>query len=113
MSQYYGTDFSTWPSANAHLGDGGPTLMQVFLTGGNPLNSATWLRTSLSVQYLQGQPVYMLNWNSQPGLTYQVQTSSDMTTWVDLQSPRFAADVSDSVPVPKNNLQYYRLVRLH
>jgi hypothetical protein len=112
MAQYYGMDSSLWPSASSSLAQAGPTLAQVFLTGGNPHNSATWLRTSLSVQYVQGQPVFMLNWNTQPGQTYQVQTSSDMTTWVDLQSPRFAADMSDSVPVPQNNLQYYRLVRL-
>ena len=54
----------------------------------------------------------MLHWNAQPGLTYQVQTSSDMTAWVDFQSPRFASDVTDSVPVPKSNPSYYRLVRL-
>jgi hypothetical protein len=112
MSQYYGMDSSLWPAASAALGQGGPTLYQVFLTGGNPLDSSTWLRTSLSAQYVQGQPVYVLHWNTHPGLIYQVQTSSDMATWTDLQSPRLAADVSDSVPVPKNNLQYYRIVRL-
>jgi hypothetical protein len=112
MAQFYGMDSSRWPSANGSLGQGAPTLYQVFLTGGNPLNSSTWLQTSLQVLWVQGQPVYMLHWNTQPGLTYQVQTSSDMVNWVDFQSPRFAADVADSVPVPKNNLQYYRLVRL-
>jgi hypothetical protein len=112
MSQYYGMDSSKWPSANVSLGQGGPTLYQVFLTGGNPLNSATWLQTSLQVTHVQGQPVYLLHWNTQPGLTYQVQTSTDMMSWTDFQSPRFAADVTDSVSVPKNNLQYYRLVRL-
>ena len=112
MAQYYGMDSSLWPPANGSLGQGGPTLYQVFLTGGNPLNSSTWLQTSLQVLWVQGQPVYRLQWNTQPGLTYQVQTSSDMSNWVDFQSARFAADVVDSVPVPKNNLQYYRLVRL-
>jgi hypothetical protein len=112
MAGYYGMDSSLWPAAGSSLAQGGPTLYQVFLTGGNPLNPSTWLRTSLDVQQVQGQPVYMLHWNTQPGLTYQVQTSSDMMNWVDFQTPRFAADVTDSVPVPKNNLQYYRLVRL-
>jgi hypothetical protein len=112
MAGYYGMDSSLWPAAGSSLAQGGPTLYQVFLTGGNPLNSSTWLQTRLEVQQVQGQPVYMLHWNTQPGLTYQVQTSSDMLNWVDFQSARFAADVTDSVPVPKNNLQYYRLVRL-
>jgi hypothetical protein len=113
MAANYGMDSSRWPSANVALGQGGPTLYQVFLTGGNPLNPSTWLRTSLEVTQIQGQTVYMLHWNAQPGLIYQVQTSSDMVTWSDYQPPRLAADVVDSVPVPKNNLQYYRLVRLH
>lgn len=112
MAGFYGMDSSTWPAANASLGQGAPTLYQVFLTGGNPLKPSTWLRTSLEALQVQGQAVYLLHWNTQPGLTYQVQTSSDMANWVDFQSPRFAADVADSVPVPKNNLQYYRLVRL-
>jgi hypothetical protein len=112
MAAHYGMDSSLWPAANVNLGPGSPSLYQIFLTGGNPQVPSTWLRTSLAVQYVQGQPVYILHWNSQPGLTYQVQTSSDMSTWVDYQSPRFASDVADSVPVPKNNLQYYRLLRL-
>lgn len=112
MAQNYGMDSSVWPPASGGLGPGAPTLYQVFLTGGNPQNPSTWLRTSLEFLQVQGQPVYLLHWNTQPGLTYQVQTSSDMMNWVDFQSPRLAADVTDSVPVPKNNLQYYRLVRL-
>lgn len=112
MSQYYGMDSSLWPAATGSLGQGGPTLYQVFLSGGSPLDGSTWLRTSLSAQNVQGQPIYILHWNTHPGMMYQVQTSSDMTTWTDFQSPRFAADVNDSVPVPKNNLQYYRIVRL-
>jgi hypothetical protein len=112
MANYYGADSSVWPPATSIIGPGDTTLSQVFLTGGNPLNPATWLHTSLEVQHVQGLPVYKLNWNTQPGLTYQVQTSTDMVSWVNFQSPRFAADVADSVPVPNNNLQYYRLVRL-
>ena len=112
MSQLYGMDSSKWPPADGSLGPGAPTLSQVFLTGGDPRDPSTWLRTSIEATRVQGQPVYLLHWNTQPGLTYQVQTSTDMMNWADFQSPRLAADVSDSVPVPNNNLQYYRLVRL-
>jgi len=112
MAGYYGMDSSQWPSANNPLGPGSPTLYQIYLTGGDPTSPSTWLHTSLEATQVNGQPVYLLHWNSQPGLTYQVQTSSDMVNWTDYQSPRFAADVIDSVQVPDNNLQYYRLVRL-
>jgi hypothetical protein len=112
MTTYFGTDISKWPSATSPITQNGPTAYQVFLTGGNPNESSTWLQTSLEATQVQGQPVYLLHWNTQPGLTYQVQMSSDMVNWTDFQSPRFAADVADSVTVPNNNLQYYRLVRL-
>ena len=112
MASNYGMDSSQWPSANSPLGQGSPTLYQIFLTGGNPANPSTWLRTSLEVTQSQGEPIYLLHWNTQPGLTYQVQTSSDMKTWSDWQSPRLAADVVDSVAVTKGDIQYYRVVRL-
>jgi hypothetical protein len=113
MASYYGADSSLWPPANAALGQGNPTPYQIFLTGGNPTNPSTWLRTSLQVTQVQGQPLYLLQWNTQPGLTYQVQTSTDMKNWADYQSPRQAAESVDSIQVPKADLQYYRLVRLH
>jgi hypothetical protein len=112
MTTHFGADVSKWPPANSPITQSGPTAYQVFLTGGNPSDPSTWLQTSLEVAQVQGQPIYLLHWNTQPGLTYQVQMSSDMLNWVDFQSPRFAADVADSVIVPNNNLQYYRLVRL-
>ena len=50
MAGFYGMDSSAWPAANLSLGQGAPTLYQVFLTGGNPLQPSTWLRTSIEVQ---------------------------------------------------------------
>jgi hypothetical protein len=112
MATYYSSDTSLWPSANSAVVPGGPTLLQIFLTGGNPQDSSTWLRTSLQVIRSPGQSFNQLLWNTQPGLTYQVQTSSNLVTWVNYQSPRFAADEIDSVIVPMNNLGYYRVMRL-
>jgi hypothetical protein len=111
FDQYYVPHYN-WPSANAPVAPGGPTLVQVFLTGANPTNSSTWLRTSLSVKHDMGLTYYLLAWNTQPGLTYQVQTSSNMTAWANLGGPRFAAGAADSMTVPLNNLGYYRVFRL-
>ena len=48
MEQYYGYNFVNWPvNVNAPLAPGGLSLMQVFLSGGNPLDPATWLRTAV------------------------------------------------------------------
>lgn len=112
MSELYGTDTSQWPSAGSRLATDGPTLYQVFLTGADPRDSSTWLRTRLASEVQKGQTYYRLSWNSQPGLNYQVQMSSDMRTWTDFGSARFASDTSDSVIVPVNQLNYYRIVRL-
>ena len=57
-----------WPAnVNAPLVPGGPSLYQVFLSGGNPLDSSTWLKQQL-VKTGQGM---FLNWNTQAGATYR------------------------------------------
>lgn len=108
MVQYYGSNISSWPSASATTASGGPTLAQVFLSGGNPTNSATWLRTSLS-NTSQGM---FLSWNTQPGATYQVQVTTNFTTWSNVGAPRFAAGSSDSIYVGGSPAGFYRMVLL-
>ena len=101
MAEYFGgynngvyhTNF--WPAASSLAASGGPTFLQVFLTGGDPFDSSTWLQTTLT-QTAQG---IFLNWNTQPGLTYQVQVTTNFTSWSNLGPPRFAAGNSDSINV--------------
>jgi hypothetical protein len=40
-----------------------------------------------------------LSWNTQPGLTYQVQVTTNFTSWSNLGSPRFASGTNDSIYV--------------
>jgi hypothetical protein len=110
MEEYYGLSFGNWPSnVNAPLIPGGPSLYQVFVSGGNPTNSTTWLRQQL-VKTPEGM---FLNWNTQPGATYQVQTAAGlMSPWNSFGSPRFAASTSDSVNVGGGSASYYRIVLL-
>ncbi|MGA2029540.1 MAG: hypothetical protein ABSG87_05675 [Verrucomicrobiota bacterium] len=109
MELYYGYNFSSWPTnVTAPLAPGGPTLYQVFLSGGNPLNSSTWLSTTLS-STAEG---LFLSWNTQPGQTYQVQTTTDFITWSNLGAPRFAAGTSDSIFVGHGLGGYYRILLL-
>jgi hypothetical protein len=107
---YYGGTYHTnfWPSANTPLVAGGPTLYQVFLSGGNPLDSSTWLVTQLSVT---SQGLY-LAWNTQPGQTYQVQVSTGLGTWSNLGAPRFAATTTDSIYCGGGSAGYYRVLLL-
>ena len=105
MEEYWGY---AWPLATAPLASGGPTPLQVFLTGGDPLDPSTWLRTAIT-RSAQG---FFLDWNPQPGLTYQVQYSTNLAAWVNLGSPRFAAGNADSIYIGGNNLGYYRILCL-
>jgi hypothetical protein len=108
MSQYYGGqgNVMNWPSPNTRLSPGGPTLMQVWASGGNPLDSSTWLRTRL-VHSPQG---FYLFWNPQPGFIYQVQASADLNHWANFSVPRFAAGTTDSLYVGVQGAGYYRVL---
>jgi len=94
-----------WPSAGTLLAAGGPTLLQVFLTGGSPFDSSTWLVQSLT-QTSQG---LFLSWNTQPGFTYQVQVTTNFASWSNLGAPRFAAGANDSIYVGGGSAGYYRI----
>ncbi len=104
MTEYFGGDQSNWPAAYSPVTSGGPTLLQIFDSGGNPTSPATWLTTSL-VRTSQG--IY-LNWNTQPGMTYQIQKTTDFKTWSNYGSPRFEAGAKDSVYLG-NGAGYYRV----
>jgi hypothetical protein len=113
---YYNGTYNTnnWPSPNVPppgASASAPTLLQIFLSGGNPLDSSTWLQTTLT-RTSQGQ-VY-LSWNTQPGLTYQVQMTTDFTSWsaVSNGSARFASDTNDWMYVGNGPVGYYRIVLL-
>jgi hypothetical protein len=99
---------SNWPQAGAAVGAGGMTLTQVFASGGNPLDSNTWLRQDLKPTS-QGM---FLSWNTRAGSTYQVMISTNLAAWVNLGSPRFAAGTNDSLYVGGSAASYYRIILL-
>jgi hypothetical protein len=112
---YYGGTYHTngWPPPSLPPPDspsGSPTLLQLFLSGGIPYEPGTWLQTVLT-QTPQG---LFLSWNTQPGLTYQVQVTTNFTSWsvVPNGSARFAAGTSDSINVGGGSAGYYRVVLL-
>jgi hypothetical protein len=112
MEEYYGDDQSGWPPASASVISGGPTLLQIFSSGGDPTDSSTWLQMKLE----NTSEGLFLTWNPQPGLTYQVQVTTDFVSWSNLSppndAPRFAAGNGDSIYVGKGSGGYYRVVLL-
>jgi hypothetical protein len=101
----YTTTF--WPSPNAPAAPGGPTLLQVFITGGNPLDPTTWM--NLTIIPAQGTNSMFLSWTTQPGMTYQVQMTTDFKTWSNCGAPRFAAGTNDSIYCGSSPASYYRV----
>jgi hypothetical protein len=106
MEAYYGSNIAQWPAAASTLGGTSVTLLQVFLSGGNPLNPATWLKQQLT-RTAEG---LFLNWNTTAGATYQVQSTTDLRTWNNVGSPRFAAGTTDSIYVGGSPVGYYRVL---
>jgi hypothetical protein len=114
MAEFYGGYVNgiyytnNWPSAGAAMGSGGMTLSKIFLSGGNPLDSSTWLQQTLT-QTPQGM---FLSWNTQPGATYQVQVTTNFAVWSNVGSPRFAAGTTDSIYVGGSPTAYYHVMLL-
>jgi hypothetical protein len=108
MEANFGDNIASWPLPNEPIAPGGPTVYQVFLSGGTT-NPATWLQQALT-QTLQG---LFLSWNTQPGATYQVQVTANLVSWSNLGAPRFAAGTTDSMYVGGSSAGgYYRVVLL-
>jgi hypothetical protein len=109
MIQYYGNNVGSWPLATADTDGSGMTILQDFWAGENPTNASS----VLAVQLTKTPEGMFLNWNTQPGRTYQVQVTTNLTTWSNFGAPRFAAGTSDSVYVGGSPMGYYRLILLY
>jgi hypothetical protein len=108
MTYYFGSDVFSWPSPYADSDGDGVSNLNEFLAGTNPLDPNSALRIRLQPT-LQG---LYLNWNTQPGLIYQIQSSTDLHTWSNFGSPRFAAGTVDSTYVGGKSAGYYRVIRV-
>ena len=106
MQAYFGNDQSKWPSATADSDGDGVNNLQEFLAGTIPTNAASML----TMHVMQTQQGMFLTWNTQPGLTYQVQMTTNFATWNNLGAPRFAAGTSDSMYVGGSPAAFYRIL---
>ena len=108
MGYYFGPDVFSWPSPYADTDGDGVSNLNEFLAGTCPTNSASVLRVRLQ-SMVQG---FYLNWNTQPGLIYQVQTSTNLKSWTSLGGMRFAPGAVDSMYVGGSPANYYRVLRM-
>jgi hypothetical protein len=107
MVEYYGTNTAQWPPVGADLAPN-LSLYQIFLSGGNPLASGSWLRQQMT----RTSEGVFLSWNTQAGATYQVQVTTNLITWSNLGAPRFAAGASDAIDIGNGPAGYYRVILL-
>jgi hypothetical protein len=108
MVAFFGSDIFSWPSPYVDSDGDGVSNLNEFLQGTNPTNSASVLRQRLD----STQQGPFLSWNTQPGLVYQVQVSTNMNSWSNLGSPRFAAGNNDSLYVGGSRVAYFRVLRV-
>ena len=105
MVSYFGSDTNQWPSPAADSDGDGASNLQEFFAGTDPTSAGSVLRQRL-VQTSEG---IFLTWNTQPGLIYQVQVTTNLVTWTNVGSPRFANGTSDSLPIVGSPVGYYRI----
>ncbi len=108
QARFWGNNPAYWPAPNLDSDGDGATNLQEFLAGTDPKDPNSVLRTSITSSR-QGR---RLNWNTQPGLIYQVQTTVDFTLWTNLGSARFAVGKTDSLPIDGGKLSIYRVIRV-
>jgi hypothetical protein len=109
MYQMFGGNVGLWADSAADSDGDGISNLQEFLQGTNPKDANSALRYKLRPT---AQGVF-LDWNTQPGLMYQVQFSTLAAgAWVDLGGPRFAAGTNDSLYVGGSNSGFYRIGRV-
>lgn len=110
QARYWGPDSSKWPGSGEDSDGDGATNAREFLAGTNPTNSASVLKQSI---YRHGNAV-QLEWNTVPGVVYQVQYSSNtlIPNWSNLGEPRFARSTSDSLVFQsEGRAAIYRVIR--
>lgn len=105
---HWGLNPLGWPSPNADSDGDGASNVQEFLAGTNPASRDSALRLGLQ-RNVQG---LWLNWNTEPGFVYQVQVSTNATTWQNQGGARFAPATVDAVAVGGSDLRLYRIIRM-
>ena len=89
-------------------GTGGANAGPASVAGGLPTGAVGW-RVSLSGSLSK----LRLNWSTEAGARYQVQTSSDLRHWTDLAAPRTGTGAGDSVGVDANGTAgFFRVIKL-
>jgi len=106
MAQHFGEE---WPSATADSDGDGSSNRDEFLRGTDPNDPDSVLKQFMRTT-AQGM---FLDWNTIPGLVYQVESAAEPAgPWTLVGGPRFAAGTTDSLFVGGSSAAFYRVGRL-
>jgi hypothetical protein len=107
QSLYWNAPF---PAPNIDSDGDGASNASEFLAGTDPTNSDSVLKTWITSS-AQGR---RLNWRTQPGFIYQIQTSEDFgSSWSNHGPARFAPGSSDSILLGNQGQRgFYRITRV-
>ena len=97
------------PAATVDSDGDGVINRDEFLAGTSPVDAASVLRVNIAPTD-QG---LLVSWPGVPGSMYQLQSSSDLGQWENLEGPRFAPGDAVSVVIPPaGGAAYYRVIRI-
>jgi hypothetical protein len=109
QAQYWGDISALYPSPSLDSDGDGISNRQEYMAGTNPRDANSSLRTSF-IMTPQGP---RLTWNTVAGQIYQIEQTSDFSTWTPFGGLRFAPGTADSISIPVgNSLGYYRVNRI-
>ena len=107
---HFGADPALWPAPSVDSDGDGVSNRNEFLAGTSPGDASDVLRVTVS----PGAQGLHLQWNSKPGAFYQLQSSADLGTWVNVGIPRLAAGSVDGLVLAgESTSAYYRIKRVH
>jgi len=91
----------------------GQTNEQEFIAGTDPTNGNSALRLTNFSRATDGTS-FFLTWQSIPGKSYQVQTTTDFSTWTDVGTPMTASATltSTDVTIPGNPARVFYRVKI-
>ncbi len=108
QARFWGANPVRWPAGNVDSDGDGASNLQEFLAGTDPMNQGSALRLGMT---RNGQGLW-LNWNTEPGLVYQVQVSTNAFDWQALGKSRFAPGATDALAVGGSDVRLYRIIRM-
>lgn len=100
---------TSYPPGSADSDGDGVSNLDEWLAGTDPTDS----RSSLKVRWTLTPLGLRVEWPTQAGFVYQLQTSANGREWTAAGGPRFAADRTDSVTLAVSGpVSFYRVLRV-